>query len=78
MKDFEGLINDMKEKGLIHIAKKSMDKADRLSKQIEALANTEPIEQDMDWWQIRVYILAHDIARQWMPLYSMDINTSLN
>lgn len=76
MAEFGDLIQDMKSKGLIHIAEHSVLQADRQFQHIKELANTEPIESDKDWWGVRAYILAHDMARERIPLYDTRITTT--
>ncbi len=76
MADLNDLIKDAQEKGLMSIAPlKFRGKAKPVFEMLAIMADTEPIEADKDWWGVRAYILAHDMARERIPLYDTRIAT---
>jgi len=42
-------------------------KAKDVFRMLKLLATTEPMEQDINWWELRAYIMANDRDNQSMP-----------
>jgi len=53
---------------------KLQGKAKDVFRMLKLLATTKPIEQDINWWELRAYIIANDQDKQPIPCLWMRRN----